>query len=135
VADDRAQPATVVLGAPERRRQNVAEVAVPAAQPLLVRLGQGGEVTVDAGQHAGAGPVEPVQVGQAGAQPGSRVADFGPGAGVGSCCWAIQCAEHAPNSASSSGRPDRAIPPHPAARRLTAPGTTPARSQTPVRLS
>jgi hypothetical protein len=26
-----AQPATVVLGAPERRRQNVAEVAVPAA--------------------------------------------------------------------------------------------------------
>mgnify|MGYP001069691475 CR=1 FL=1 len=83
MADDRAQPATVVLGAPERRRQNVAEVAVPAAQPLLVRLGQGGEVTVDAGQHAGAGPVEPVQVGQAGAQPGSRVADFGPGAGVG----------------------------------------------------
>src|SRR5690349_17218672 len=29
VADDRAQPATVVLGADERRRQNVAEVAVP----------------------------------------------------------------------------------------------------------
>jgi hypothetical protein len=31
VADDRAQPATVVLGTAERRRQNVTEVAVPAA--------------------------------------------------------------------------------------------------------
>ena len=83
MAEDRAQPAMVVFGTAERRRENLAEVAVPVAQALLVRLGQGGEVTVDAGQHVCAGPVEPVQVGQAGAQPGGRVADLGPGAGVG----------------------------------------------------
>jgi hypothetical protein len=42
VADGRTQPAMVVLGTAERRRENVAEVAVPVAQALLVRLGQGG---------------------------------------------------------------------------------------------
>src|SRR5689334_22267764 len=38
VADDRAQPATIVPVAAERPRENVAEVAVPVAQALLVRL-------------------------------------------------------------------------------------------------
>jgi hypothetical protein len=38
-----------VLGAVEGCREDVAEMGVLVAQLLLVRLGQGGEVTVDAG--------------------------------------------------------------------------------------
>jgi hypothetical protein len=66
VADDGAQPAVLVVGAAERCGEDVAEEGVLVAQGLLVLLGQGGKVTVEAGQHVGAGPEEPVQVGQAG---------------------------------------------------------------------
>jgi hypothetical protein len=107
VADDGAQPAVLVVGAAERCGEDVAEEGVLVAQGLLVLLGQGGKVTVEAGQHVGVGPVEPVQVGQAGPQPDGRIADAGPGAGSGSCCRAIQCAEHTANSAASSGSAGR----------------------------
>jgi len=49
VADHSALPAVFVLGAVEGCREDVAEMGVLVAQLLLVRLGQGGEVTVDAG--------------------------------------------------------------------------------------
>ena len=50
VADDRAQPAVLVVGAAERCGEDVAEEAVLVPQGLLVLLGQGGEVAVGAGQ-------------------------------------------------------------------------------------
>jgi len=49
VADDRAQPTPLVVGAAERCGEDVAEKGVLVALGLLVLLGQGGEVTVDAG--------------------------------------------------------------------------------------
>jgi hypothetical protein len=44
----------------------------------MTRSGEGREVAVNAGEHAGPGPVEPVQVGQASPQPFRRVSDLRP---------------------------------------------------------
>jgi hypothetical protein len=70
----------LVASAAERGGQDVAVVGVPVPPGLLVRLGHRGEVPVDVGKHASAGPVVPVQVCQPCLQPLDRVADQGPGA-------------------------------------------------------
>ena len=75
----RRWPASPPNGAASR--SHVAVGLIP--QPPLVASGSAATSRYDAGQHAGAGPVEPVQVSQAGPQPFHRVGDLRPGTGVG----------------------------------------------------
>ena len=63
--------------------QHVTVVAVDAVDLLLNGLGQGVLVALAQGQHGRTLAVEPVQVGQAGAQASGGIGDLGPGVGVG----------------------------------------------------
>jgi hypothetical protein len=67
--DDGADPVPLPGIFPERRGQQIALAPGLILQSPLVSPGERREVAVKAGEHAGPGPVEPVQVGQASPQP------------------------------------------------------------------